>query len=78
MKAAMVALGMLVLTGAAANAFSDYFVVSGQKIIREKSISAYNSLSSEDLRGSARKQPAPKKPYSDREKSLFQRLLRWE
>jgi hypothetical protein len=78
MKTAMVASVMVILAGSAAHAFSDYFVVSGQKMIRQKSISAYNTLSTEDLRGAGRKPPAGRKPYTEGEKSLFQRLLRWE
>ena len=58
MKTAMVASVMVILAGSAAHAFSDYFVVSGQKMIRQKSISAYNTLSTEDLRGAGRTRKA--------------------
>jgi hypothetical protein len=79
MKTILIALVMLVLAGSAANAFSEYFDLSGQRVIRQKSISAYNALPTDDVRDARRNRPpAAIKPYTAREKSLFQRLLRWE
>jgi hypothetical protein len=76
MKRVMTGLLLLLFAGSAAPA-QDYYDLSRRTVIRPKSISAYNAVpdASSDPR---RNRPGTVKPYTRGEKSLFQRLLRWE
>jgi hypothetical protein len=78
MKILLVALMVLLLAGPAAHAFSEYFDLSGRRVIRAPAISAYNALPSDDARDLRRNRAIGARPYTESEKSLFQRLLRWE
>jgi hypothetical protein len=76
MRSVTLGFWVLLLAGPTAHA-QDYYDLSSRRVIRPKSISAYNAVpdAAGDLR---RNRHGTIRPYSPGEKSLFQRLLRWE
>jgi hypothetical protein len=74
MKSFPAALTLVLLAGSAANAFTECYDLTSPKVIRQKSISACNAVPADN----PRRNPSAVKPYTAKEKSLFQRLLRWE
>jgi hypothetical protein len=74
MRTLLAALTLVLLAGSAANAFTEWYDLTSPKVIRQKSISAYNAVPADN----PRRNPPLVKPYTAKERSLFQRLLRWE